>query len=360
METGREKLNSGGPCAKPRSLYPNPWTLTTFIGKKKALKGPVGAERVGHEHGQHATAMSFSRALPGSPTSNKANKRYVRQPRPSPALPRRPSISISPMTGKQLSAFQRQILGRLFQLPQLTNRQIAFVLEYDERTIRRRRDEWKATGEIRAHKDVSKNAEKFKPEAVTKLVEWLKDHDDALLEDCQLFLKRELDLEVSLPTISRQLVKATGKARTRGRARRVKQRREGTRVELDISLGRRKKDGQEKDGEEEDDDEESSHDGDSNMDTSSQPPLQPPVSAQLAPLQSPPLQPPYQVHQHQAFQLVQPAIPPSGRPQVPQVYDPAHAINHQQTFQLPQMPPLAQQLPIQGRDAPMHLHPGSS
>lgn len=70
------------------------------------------------------------------------------------------------MTGKQLSDFQRQILGRLFQIQKLTNRDIAGVLDVDERTIRRRRDEWKATGEIRAHKDVSKNAEKFKPEAV--------------------------------------------------------------------------------------------------------------------------------------------------------------------------------------------------
>jgi len=71
------------------------------------------------------------------------------------------------MTGKQLSESQRQILGRLFQIQKLTNRDIAGVLDVDERTIRRRRDEWRATGEVRAHKDVSKNAEKFKPEAVT-------------------------------------------------------------------------------------------------------------------------------------------------------------------------------------------------
>jgi len=190
---------------------------------------------------------------------------------------------------------------------------------------------------------------------VQKLVEWLKDHDDALLEDCQLFLKRELGLEVSLPTISRQLVKATGKARTRGRARRVKQRREGTRVELDISLGRRKKDGEE-DGEE-DDEEEGSRDGDSNFDNSNQPPLESPASVQPPPLPSPPTQPSYQVHRHQAFQLVQPA----SRPQALQVYEPAHAINHQQAFQLPQGPPLTQcQLPVPGRDAPVHHLPGNS
>jgi hypothetical protein len=186
---------------------------------------------------------------------------------------------------------------------------------------------------------------------VQKLVEWLKDHDDALLEDCQLFLKRELGLEVSLPTISRQLVKATGKARTRGRARRVKQRREGTRVELDISLGRREKDGEE-DGEE-DDEEEGSRDGDTTFDNPNQRPLESPASGQPPPLPPPPLQPSYQVHRHQAFQFVQPA----SRPQALQAYEPAHAINHQQVSQLPQRPPLAQgQLPVPGRDASVHQH----
>lgn len=194
-----------------------------------------------------------------------------------------------------------------------------------------------------------------------KLVEWLKDHDDALLEDCQLFLKRELGLEISLPTISRQLVKATGKPRTRGRARRVKQRREGTRVELDISLGRRKKDGEE-DGEE-DDEEEESLEGDSNLDNPNQPPLESPVSVQ-APSQHPPpsLQPSYHVHQHQSFRLaLPPAMALASRPPPPQVYEAAHGINHEQAFQLPQMLPLIQgQHPAPGSDAPVHHHPGNS
>lgn len=194
-----------------------------------------------------------------------------------------------------------------------------------------------------------------------KLVDWLKDHDDALLEDCQLFLRRELGLEVSLPTISRQLVKATGKARTRGRARRVKQRREGTRVQLDISLGRRKKDGEETgEGEEE---EEESLEGDSNLDNSNQPSLESPVSVQ-SPSQHPPppLQPSYQVHRYQAFQLaLPPAMAPASRPSPPQVYEAAHGINHQQAFPLPQMLPLIQgQHPAPGRDAPVHHHPGNS
>ena len=99
---------------------------------------------------------------------NETDKRHVHRTTLPPPIP---TISIAiaiviVMTGKQLTVFQREILGKLFQLQKLTNRDIAGVLDVDERTIRRRRDEFNATGELRAHKDVSKNAEKFKPEAV--------------------------------------------------------------------------------------------------------------------------------------------------------------------------------------------------
>jgi PHS family inorganic phosphate transporter-like MFS transporter len=68
------------------------------------------------------------------------------------------------MTGKQLSDDHRAILAKLLQIPKLNNHEIAYVLNIDERTVRRRRYEFEATGEIRKHKDVSKNAEKLKPQ----------------------------------------------------------------------------------------------------------------------------------------------------------------------------------------------------
>lgn len=67
------------------------------------------------------------------------------------------------MAGKQLSEDRRSILGRLFQIPKLDNREIAFILNINERTVRRRRDEFNATGQVHKHKDVSKNAMKLKP-----------------------------------------------------------------------------------------------------------------------------------------------------------------------------------------------------
>jgi MFS transporter, PHS family, inorganic phosphate transporter len=67
------------------------------------------------------------------------------------------------MTGKPLNEFQREILRKLLQIQKLTNHDIAFVLEVDERTIRRRRYEFAATGNLAKKRDVSKNAEKLKP-----------------------------------------------------------------------------------------------------------------------------------------------------------------------------------------------------
>ncbi|KAK4106004.1 MFS general substrate transporter [Parathielavia hyrcaniae] len=114
------------------------------------------------------------------------------------------------MTGKQLSEDHRAILAKLLQIPKLNNHDIAFVLNVDERTVRRRRYEFEDTGQIKKHKDVSKNAEKLKPHHLEKLVEWHKDHPDALLDDMQLFLRTQCGLEVSVPTISRQMRKAYG------------------------------------------------------------------------------------------------------------------------------------------------------
>lgn len=68
------------------------------------------------------------------------------------------------MTGKQLTDDQRAILAKLLQLPKLSNHEIAWVLGVDVRTIRRRRCEFAATGELKKHKDVSKNAEKLTPQ----------------------------------------------------------------------------------------------------------------------------------------------------------------------------------------------------
>ncbi|KAK4128338.1 MFS general substrate transporter [Parathielavia appendiculata] len=131
------------------------------------------------------------------------------------------------MTGKQLSEDHRAILAKLLQIPKLNNHDIAFVLNVDERTVRRRRYEFEATGQIKKHKDVSKNAEKLKPHHLEKLVEWHKDHPDALLDDMQLFLRTQCGLEVSVPTISRQMRKAYGGNFLRtGRCARIRSRRQ--------------------------------------------------------------------------------------------------------------------------------------
>ncbi len=68
------------------------------------------------------------------------------------------------MTGKRLSDFQRQILVKLVQISKLNNHDIAFILDFDERTIRRRRYEYAATGSLAPAPNVSKNAEKLKPQ----------------------------------------------------------------------------------------------------------------------------------------------------------------------------------------------------
>lgn len=51
---------------------------------------------------------------------------------------------------------------------------------------------------------------------------WMDDHKDVLLEDCQVFLNTNFGLNVSIPTISRQLRKATGEHRPNGRNKRRK------------------------------------------------------------------------------------------------------------------------------------------
>ncbi|KAL2157453.1 hypothetical protein VTH06DRAFT_6145 [Thermothelomyces fergusii] len=133
------------------------------------------------------------------------------------------------MTGKQLNDYQRAILTKLLQIPKLSNRDIAWVLDVTERTVRRRRDEFEATGDVKKHKDVSKNAEKLKPQHLETLIQWHKEHPDALLEDMQVFLRTQCGLEVSHTTISRQIRKAYGQTSLRnGRRprRRTRKRRE--------------------------------------------------------------------------------------------------------------------------------------
>ncbi|GAB1311229.1 hypothetical protein MFIFM68171_01439 [Madurella fahalii] len=145
------------------------------------------------------------------------------------------------MTGKQLSDDHRAILAKLLQITKLNNHEIAWVLNVDERTIRRRRYEFAATGQLAKHKDVSQNAAKVKPHHLEKLVEWHKDHPDALLDDMQLFLKKNCGVEVSVPTISRQLKKAYGTFRREGRCARIRSRKqreaEGRSIAWEIQQG---------------------------------------------------------------------------------------------------------------------------
>ncbi|KAL2199699.1 major facilitator superfamily domain-containing protein [Corynascus similis CBS 632.67] len=143
------------------------------------------------------------------------------------------------MTGKPLSDDQRTILTRLLQIPKLNNHEIAWVLGVDERTVRRRRNEFEATGEVKKHRDVSKNAEKLTPQHLEKLIEWHKEHSDALLDDMQMFLRTQCGLEVSLPTISRQIRKAYGGTFLRnGRCARIRSRKlreaEGRPIALEL------------------------------------------------------------------------------------------------------------------------------
>ncbi|KAK4192646.1 hypothetical protein QBC35DRAFT_197572 [Podospora australis] len=130
------------------------------------------------------------------------------------------------MTGKRLSEDHRIILSKLLQLQKLSNHEIAWILNIDERTVRRRRVEFEATGQLAQHKDVSKNAEKLKEHHMKQLVEWHKDHQDALLDDMQLFLKTQCGVQVSVPTISRALKKSYGTLRRIGRCARIKSRKQ--------------------------------------------------------------------------------------------------------------------------------------
>ncbi|KAL2178586.1 major facilitator superfamily domain-containing protein [Thermothelomyces heterothallicus CBS 202.75] len=143
------------------------------------------------------------------------------------------------MTGKQLTDYQRAILTKLLQLPKLSNHEVAWVLGIDDRTVRRRRHEFETTGGIKKHKDVSKNAEKLTPQHLEKLIEWHKEHPDALLDDMQMFLRTQCGLEVSLTTISRQIRKAYGGTFLRnGRCARIRARKlreeEGRSIALEL------------------------------------------------------------------------------------------------------------------------------
>jgi hypothetical protein len=65
--------------------------------------------------------------------------------------------------GNRLSLDHREILEKLLQIEKLSNTEVAWVLNCDARTIRRRRLQFAQTGSIDIKKDVSMNAEKFKP-----------------------------------------------------------------------------------------------------------------------------------------------------------------------------------------------------
>lgn len=70
-------------------------------------------------------------------------------------------------------------------------------------------------------------------------MEWHKDHPDALLDDMQLFLRTQCGIEVSLPTVSRQLRKAYGGTLLRnGRCARIRSRKqreaEGRSIALEL------------------------------------------------------------------------------------------------------------------------------
>jgi len=72
-----------------------------------------------------------------------------------------------------------------------------------------------------------------------RLVEWHKDHPDALLDDMQMFLRTQCGIEVSLPTISRQIRKAYGGTFLRsGRCARIRSRKqreaEGRSIALEL------------------------------------------------------------------------------------------------------------------------------
>lgn len=70
-------------------------------------------------------------------------------------------------------------------------------------------------------------------------MEWHKEHPDALLDDMQLFLRTQCGLEVSLPTVSRQIRKAYGGTFLRnGRCARIRSRKqreaEGRSIALEL------------------------------------------------------------------------------------------------------------------------------
>lgn len=154
------------------------------------------------------------------------------------------------MPGKHITEDHRVILGKLLQLPQLKNREIAWVLDYDLRTIQRKRKEFVDTGEVKKKRDVSMNAEKLKSHHLEvrrpatylpapggpwpvadhvcarqqKLLAWHRDHPDALLQDMVFFLEKHFDLKLSNATLSRRLKQVYGTHMKTGRSARLRAR----------------------------------------------------------------------------------------------------------------------------------------
>lgn len=76
------------------------------------------------------------------------------------------------------------------------------------------------------------------PRDAQKLMEWTAEHPDAFLGDMQLFLKKQFGVDISIPTISRQLRNTLGTQRRKGRAQRLKAReqRQAEGRSLDLEL----------------------------------------------------------------------------------------------------------------------------
>jgi hypothetical protein len=153
---------------------------------------------------------------------------------------------------RNLTAYQREILGRLLQLAsqgKLSNHDIRFVMGVAERTVQRYRAMLSSTGSIEA-RPKPLNAEKMHQEQLDvrphclafdcsnswrvidktvamlqELVDWVRANDDAMMEDMQAYLLQRFNLKVSAATLSRRL-RRVGVNRAHGARRRVKLRKE--------------------------------------------------------------------------------------------------------------------------------------
>ncbi|KAH6625985.1 hypothetical protein B0J18DRAFT_464041 [Chaetomium sp. MPI-SDFR-AT-0129] len=94
--------------------------------------------------------------------------------------------------------------------PEVHNEEIAFVLNVNQRTVRRRQYEFAVIGELKTPEDVNKNAAKLTLEHLERVIKWHETRPVALLEAMQLFLQTQCGVGVSIFTVSRQTRKADG------------------------------------------------------------------------------------------------------------------------------------------------------